>query len=92
MKAKLVCSGGIFYIEKERHVVSHDKIEYAERNSIGISRRRLAICQLCETYDRIEDEDEELCAPIIYVDGFECIMNATKNNVASASFCTEAYD
>ncbi|MEM4167817.1 MAG: hypothetical protein QXW98_05180 [Candidatus Caldarchaeum sp.] len=91
MKAKLVCSGGIFYIEKDCHIVSIDKIDYAEKNSISISRRGLAIRKLCETYDCIEDEDEEFDIPVVHSEVFECIMNA-KSNVASSSFDTEVCD
>lgn len=91
MKAKLVRLGGLFCIEEERHVVSHDKIEYAERNSISVSRRAMAIRKLCETYDRIEDEDEEFDIPIVHNEAFEFIMNA-RINIASFSFDTESYE
>lgn len=85
MNARLIYSGGAFYIEKDRHVASGGKIEYAERNSISVARSGLAVRKVSETYDVMEGGEEELGAPLIFIEIFECIIKE-RSSVVSLDF------
>lgn len=63
-------------------VVSRNKIECSGRHSVGVSRAGVSVRSVKETFDLMEEDEDEFDTLMISIETFECIIKESSSDLS----------